>query len=253
MLGSTSRAASALVLLAAGKHVPLELDATVRVVDGELEVEDVTHADHRELGITWSPLGILRAPSKLIVRGRSSAREAHSNEVVSRLRDRAPPAVGAYRQRIARREALARRASRPGGARAERARPGARRQGLEHSAGPRWLQQSDRRIPERWQTPAFPQAAVCTQQARKARGGPATSLTRGQLQESTGIDVEHARSRPADLQDFPGFSGTSSAGSRPTKSTMAARKLMRSRRRRRCARPREGAAARSRGDSAPVC
>jgi hypothetical protein len=113
------------------------------------------------------------------------------------LRDRAPPAVGAYRQRIARREALARRASRPGGARAERARPGARRQGLEHSAGPRWLQQSDRRIPERWQTPAFPQAAVCTQQARKGRGGPATSLTRGQLQESTGIDVEHARSAPA--------------------------------------------------------
>ena len=27
-------------------------------------------ADHRELAMTWSPLGILRAPSKLIVRGR---------------------------------------------------------------------------------------------------------------------------------------------------------------------------------------
>jgi polyisoprenoid-binding protein YceI len=57
-------------LHAAGKHVPLELDATVRVVDGELQIEAVTRADHRELGMTWSPLGILRAPSKLIVRGR---------------------------------------------------------------------------------------------------------------------------------------------------------------------------------------
>lgn len=57
-------------LQAAGKTIPLELDATLRRVDGELEVEAVTHADHRELGMTWSPLGILRAPSKLIVRGR---------------------------------------------------------------------------------------------------------------------------------------------------------------------------------------
>jgi polyisoprenoid-binding protein YceI len=55
---------------AAGKQIPLELDAAVRVVDGELEVEAVTYADHRELGMTWSPLGILRAPSKLIVRAR---------------------------------------------------------------------------------------------------------------------------------------------------------------------------------------
>jgi polyisoprenoid-binding protein YceI len=57
-------------LHAAGRQIPLELDATVRDVDGELEIEAVTHADHRELGMTWSPLGILRAPSKLIVRGR---------------------------------------------------------------------------------------------------------------------------------------------------------------------------------------
>jgi hypothetical protein len=27
-------------------------------------------ADHRELGMTWSPMGVMRAPSKLIVRGR---------------------------------------------------------------------------------------------------------------------------------------------------------------------------------------
>src|SRR3954464_13441206 len=57
-------------LHAAGRQIPLELDATVREIDGELEIEAVTEADHRELGMTWSPLGILRAPSKLIVRGR---------------------------------------------------------------------------------------------------------------------------------------------------------------------------------------
>jgi polyisoprenoid-binding protein YceI len=57
-------------LHAAGRQIPLELEATVREVDGELEIEAVTDADHGELGMTWSPLGILRAPSKLIVRGR---------------------------------------------------------------------------------------------------------------------------------------------------------------------------------------
>lgn len=44
------------LLYAGGKHVPLETDATALV-------------DHRQLGMTWSPLGIVRAPSKLIVRG----------------------------------------------------------------------------------------------------------------------------------------------------------------------------------------
>jgi polyisoprenoid-binding protein YceI len=57
-------------LHAGGRQIPLELAATVREVDGELEIEAVTEADHRKLGMTWSPLGILRAPSKLIVRGR---------------------------------------------------------------------------------------------------------------------------------------------------------------------------------------
>jgi polyisoprenoid-binding protein YceI len=63
-------------LHAAGKHIPLELDATVRPAGEELEIEAVTHGDHRELGMTWSPLGILRAPSKLIVRGRLVRAEA---------------------------------------------------------------------------------------------------------------------------------------------------------------------------------
>ena len=57
-------------LHAAGKQVPADVDATVSLVDGEPEIEAVTHVDHRALGMTWSPLGILRAPSKLIVRGR---------------------------------------------------------------------------------------------------------------------------------------------------------------------------------------
>jgi polyisoprenoid-binding protein YceI len=57
-------------LHAAGRQLELAFDAAVREVAGELEIEAVTDADHRELGMTWSPLGILRAPSKLIVRGR---------------------------------------------------------------------------------------------------------------------------------------------------------------------------------------
>jgi polyisoprenoid-binding protein YceI len=56
-------------LHAAGRTIPLDLDATLSYMDGELDVQAVTHADHRELGMTWSPLGILRAPSKLIVSG----------------------------------------------------------------------------------------------------------------------------------------------------------------------------------------
>jgi len=55
-------------LSAAGKTIPLHLDATLRAVG--LEVEAVTDADHRALGMSWSRLGILRAPSKLLVHGR---------------------------------------------------------------------------------------------------------------------------------------------------------------------------------------
>jgi polyisoprenoid-binding protein YceI len=57
-------------LHAAGKSIPLELDATVQAVDGQLQIEAVTHAVHRELGMTWSPLGMARPYSKLIVKGR---------------------------------------------------------------------------------------------------------------------------------------------------------------------------------------
>jgi polyisoprenoid-binding protein YceI len=56
-------------LHAAGREIPLRVDARLRAVDGGLWIEAEAEADHRELGMTWSPLGILRAPSRLIVRG----------------------------------------------------------------------------------------------------------------------------------------------------------------------------------------
>jgi len=66
------------ILHAAGPSIPLDIDAAVREIDGELELEASTLADHRKLGITWSPLGIMRAPSKLIVRARLVAKENQS-------------------------------------------------------------------------------------------------------------------------------------------------------------------------------
>jgi len=57
-------------LHAAGQKIPLDVAATLRRVAGELEVAATTCADQRRLGMTWSPLGMTRAPSKLIIRGR---------------------------------------------------------------------------------------------------------------------------------------------------------------------------------------
>jgi polyisoprenoid-binding protein YceI len=61
-------------LHAAGRSIPLELDATVHSVEGGFEIEAVTHAPHHELGMTWSPLGIARPHSTLIVKGRLERR-----------------------------------------------------------------------------------------------------------------------------------------------------------------------------------
>jgi hypothetical protein len=36
----------------------------------ELEIVAETSVDQRDLGMTWSPLGIARTPSKLVVNGR---------------------------------------------------------------------------------------------------------------------------------------------------------------------------------------
>jgi polyisoprenoid-binding protein YceI len=57
-------------LEAAGHTVPLDLEAVVQPVGDELEIVAETKVDQRELGMTWSPLGIARTPSTLIVKGR---------------------------------------------------------------------------------------------------------------------------------------------------------------------------------------
>jgi polyisoprenoid-binding protein YceI len=57
-------------LEAAGHTVPLQLEAVVRPVGDELEIVAETAVDQHELGMTWSPLGITRTPSTLIVKGR---------------------------------------------------------------------------------------------------------------------------------------------------------------------------------------
>ncbi|HTX12403.1 MAG TPA: YceI family protein [Solirubrobacteraceae bacterium] len=56
-------------LFARDQSIPLELDAHVRDVDGELAIEASTSAPHRELGMTWSPLKIISAQSELRVTG----------------------------------------------------------------------------------------------------------------------------------------------------------------------------------------
>lgn len=43
------------LLHAAGKQISLHVDATVTSVDGEFEIEASALADHRELGMLWSP------------------------------------------------------------------------------------------------------------------------------------------------------------------------------------------------------
>jgi polyisoprenoid-binding protein YceI len=55
-------------LSARGRSIPLELDARVHEVDGELEVEAATTAPHRELGMTFSPLGMIPPRSTLFVK-----------------------------------------------------------------------------------------------------------------------------------------------------------------------------------------
>ncbi len=57
-------------LWAAGESAPLEVSATVRPAGEELELEASAVVDQRELGMTYSPLGILRPPARLTVHGR---------------------------------------------------------------------------------------------------------------------------------------------------------------------------------------
>jgi len=57
-------------LYAAGTSVPLDVDARLRPVDGELEVEATASADQFELGMSHGALGMIRTPCELTVRGR---------------------------------------------------------------------------------------------------------------------------------------------------------------------------------------
>ena len=57
-------------LHAAGKSLPLELDASLRRVGDELGIDARTYADHRKLGMSHGTLGMIPTPSELIVHGR---------------------------------------------------------------------------------------------------------------------------------------------------------------------------------------
>lgn len=57
-------------LHARGSGMPLTLEATLRRVGDELELEAVTDADHHQLGMTFNKLGVLGTPSTLSIRGR---------------------------------------------------------------------------------------------------------------------------------------------------------------------------------------
>jgi polyisoprenoid-binding protein YceI len=57
-------------LYAAGRSLPLDLDASPRRVGDELELDARTYADHRKLGMSHGMLGMIPTPSELIVHGR---------------------------------------------------------------------------------------------------------------------------------------------------------------------------------------
>lgn len=57
-------------LYAAGSSLPLELEAGLRPVGDEFEVDARTYADHRKLGMSHGILGMIPTPSELIVHGR---------------------------------------------------------------------------------------------------------------------------------------------------------------------------------------
>jgi polyisoprenoid-binding protein YceI len=57
-------------LHAGGGSEPLSLVATLRQAGAELEIEAMAEVDQRQLGMTFSPLGMIGTPTKLTVRGR---------------------------------------------------------------------------------------------------------------------------------------------------------------------------------------
>ena len=58
-------------LEAAGKQIPISFDARLRTLDQRtIETEATASADHRRLGMTWSPLRMVRPPATLHVKAR---------------------------------------------------------------------------------------------------------------------------------------------------------------------------------------
>jgi len=57
-------------LYAAGHSIPLDVEASVQRVDGELQVDSRTYADYYKLGMSRGALGMIRTPSELIVQAR---------------------------------------------------------------------------------------------------------------------------------------------------------------------------------------
>lgn len=55
-------------LTARDRSIQVELDAEVHEAGGELEIEATTTAPHRDLGMTYSPLGMISPRSELIVK-----------------------------------------------------------------------------------------------------------------------------------------------------------------------------------------
>jgi hypothetical protein len=77
-------------LYAAGRSILLELAALLQPVPGGVEIEAVTRAAHRDLGMTWSPLAITRPHSTLTVKGRLLRRRPNSKRRGSSVRASAP-------------------------------------------------------------------------------------------------------------------------------------------------------------------
>ena len=57
-------------LFAAGTSVPVAFDASVRLVEGDLDVEATTTVDQSRFGMSRSPLWNIRRPAKLHVKAR---------------------------------------------------------------------------------------------------------------------------------------------------------------------------------------
>ena len=57
-------------LEAAGRRVPLAFDASMRLIDGDLELEATTTVDQSRFGMTNSPLRNVRRPTTLRVKSR---------------------------------------------------------------------------------------------------------------------------------------------------------------------------------------